>query len=113
MEDGRWKMEATTPKPTHFSQFSLIVDQLIGIPVHLIVTTKGRGFLRHGMEHGEDLFVFIVQIFVNWLVKIMAGEGEFEPGLGFGGFLAGVGKLIDEDGFVSPLAPGFGHIRAH
>jgi len=57
-EDGRWKMEATAPKPTHFSQFSLIVDQLIGIPVHLIVTTKGGGFLIHSVKHCENLFVW-------------------------------------------------------
>jgi hypothetical protein len=59
------------------------------IPLLSAFAAKSGGFLSHGMEHGENLFVFIMQFFVNLVINIVASKGEFEPGLGFGGFLAG------------------------
>jgi hypothetical protein len=58
------------------------------------------------MEHGEYFFVIVEEFLVGGLVEITASKGEFEPGLGLGGFLAGIAQFIYEDGFVSSLAPG-------
>jgi len=74
---------------------------------------KSGGFLGHGVEHGEDFFVVVEKLIVSRVVKIVAGEGEFEPSLSLGCFLAGIAQFIDEDSFVSSLAPSLGKVRAH
>ena len=47
------------------------------------------------MKHGENLLRILRKIFiVSRFIDIMAGEREFEPGLGFGGFLTGIRNLL-------------------
>jgi hypothetical protein len=123
MEDGRGKREETTILPTWFSCTGFRWKREDGrwkkktkqkhIILPLVIGAKSGGFLRHGMEHGEDLLILIIQIFINLGINISTGEGEFEPGLGFGGFLPRIGQLIDKDSFVSSLAPGLGKVGAN
>ena len=44
------------------------------------------GFVGHVDEHGDDVFVFVVEIVMFFFVDIFCGEGIIEPNLSFGGF---------------------------
>jgi len=105
MEDGRGKMEAISCTWLRWE-----MEEGRWKQKRLTFVAKGGGLFRHGMKHGKDFFVILEEFFVSLFFDIATGQGEFEPGLGFGGFLTGIRQLIYEDGFLSSLAPGLGKV---